>query len=191
MRHKYTTTGLILSRTPIAEASVLVTILTPDLGLVRARAQSARASGAKLAAALQTLAESDIILVRGKEGWRLSGAVLGKNWFQEIQSGTARTRIGRTIGLLLRMVHGESLDPLFYTLTMAFVAVLADQPDESLQDAIECLAVLRYLRLLGLEAGEIPGGLSVDFSEPILQEIIDHRADYILRINRGIAASGL
>lgn len=191
MRHKYATTGLVLSRTPIAESSVLVTILTPDLGLIRARAQSVRASGAKLAVALQTLSESDVIVVRGKEGWRLSGAVLGKNWFETLKDQGTRMRAGRTIGLLLRMVHGESIDPLFYTLTIAFITALTDESDEAIQDAIECLTVLRYLRLLGLEAGEIPGGLSVDFTEPVLQQIIDARSDYILRINRGITASGL
>ena len=45
---------------------MLVTLLTPELGLVRARAEGVRRSGAKLAHALQTLHASDVILVRGK-----------------------------------------------------------------------------------------------------------------------------
>lgn len=191
MRHKYATTGIVLARTPLGEASVLVMLLTPDLGLIRARAQSIRAPGAKLAAALQTLAESDVIVVRGKEGWRLSGAVLGKNWFDALQDGPARLRAGRTIGLLLRMIHGESVDALFYTLIIAFLDVLSITKDDAHQDAAECIVVLRFLHLFGFDAGELPGGLTTNFSNDVLQEILDHRADYILRINRGISASGL
>src|SRR5580692_963366 len=107
MRHKYATTGIILSRTPIGEASAFITLLTPDLGLVRARAQSIRKPGAKLAAALQTFSESDVILVRGKDGWRLSGAVLARSWFTELNA-PARLRAGRITNLVLRLVHGES-----------------------------------------------------------------------------------
>src|ERR1700722_4910107 len=108
MRHKYTTTGIVLARTPIGEASAFITLLTPDLGLIRARAQSVRKPGAKLAAALQTFSESDVIVVRGKEGWRLSGAVLGRAWFSEL-SLPARLRAGRITSLILRLVHSDSL----------------------------------------------------------------------------------
>jgi recombinational DNA repair protein (RecF pathway) len=64
MRHKYSTTAIVLSRTPLAEASALVTLLTADVGLIRARAQGVRKPGAKMASALQTLIESDVMLLR-------------------------------------------------------------------------------------------------------------------------------
>jgi len=51
MRHKYETRGIVLSRSPLGEANAFVTLLTPELGLVRARAQGVRRSGAKLSAA--------------------------------------------------------------------------------------------------------------------------------------------
>lgn len=191
MRHKYATSGIVLARTHLGEASESITLLTPDLGLVRARAQSLRKMGAKLAAALQTLTESDVTLVRGKEGWRLSGAVLGTEWSRELSTINIRERAGRTASLLLRLVHGESLDPLFYELLIAFFAFLATKPSEEIADAAESLTVLRMLHLLGSDAGELPGGLTANFSPEVLNEVIEHRADYILRINRGIAASGL
>src|SRR3989338_714111 len=76
MRHKYETRGIVLSRSPVGEAIPFVTLLTPELGLVRALAQSIRKPNAKLASALTTFAESSVVLVRGRDGWRLSGAVL-------------------------------------------------------------------------------------------------------------------
>jgi hypothetical protein len=86
MRHKYETSGIVLSRTHVGEATTLVTLLTPDLGLVSARAQSLRNTGAKLAASLPTLALSHVVLVRGKEGWRVTGAVLEENLFSKVVS---------------------------------------------------------------------------------------------------------
>ena len=48
---------MVLSRAPKGEANASIVLLTQDIGLVRARAQGVRRSGAKLAAALATFAE--------------------------------------------------------------------------------------------------------------------------------------
>ena len=85
MRHKYDTRGIVLSRLPLGEANAFITLLTPELGLVRVRAQGIRMPGAKLASALATFAESSLVLVRGREGWRLAGAVLEENWFKRLE----------------------------------------------------------------------------------------------------------
>jgi len=71
----------VLARAHTGEATTFLTLLTPDLGLVYARAQSLRKPGAKLASSLATLTESSVVLVRGKDGWRVTGAVLEENWF--------------------------------------------------------------------------------------------------------------
>jgi hypothetical protein len=62
---------------------------------------------------------------------------------------------------------------------------------ESFADATECLAALRILHALGVDAGTIPGESHSDFASDTLQEVIQNRPDILLRINRGIAASGL
>lgn len=180
MRHKYDTRAIVLARSPLAEESALVTLLTSDLGLVRVRAQGVRKPGAKLAASLQTLSESDVILVRGKEVWRLSGAVLRENRFQSM-TRAARLRAARISGLILRLVAGEAVDPAIYAVFADFLEALATQ-DEVEHDAAECLAALRILHTLGLDSGD----------EPVeLGEVVANRSSIIARINRGIAASGL
>ncbi len=191
MRHKYATTGLVLARYGVSEASADIVLLTDELGLVRARAQSVRKPGAKLASALQTLAQSRVVLVRGKEGWRLAGAVLETSWFAQLPA-PARTRAGRVIGLLLRLAPGEAIDPRFYWIMRDFLRTLAEVP-ETLADAAESLAALRFLRVLGLDAGELPEADSGEGGEDtrVLEAIERDRSAYIARINRGIAASGL
>ena len=189
MRHKYETRGVVLARSPLGEANTLVTLLTPELGLVRARAQGLRRPGAKLAAALATFAESSLVLVRGKEGWRLAGAVLEENWFARMRSARARETAARVSGLLLRLVGGEERDPNLFLTIRGFFGALAALPEDAYESA-EVLAALRLLAALGLDAGEIPGEAS-EFSISTLTKIRDARLEYIARINRGISASGL
>ena len=181
MRHKYATDAIVLSRTPVGEAAILVTLLTSELGLIRARAEGLRRPGAKLAHALQTLNESEVTLVRGKEGWRLSGALLERAWFRDL-TRPARSRAGRVAGLLLRLVHGEVSDPALHAFLRDFIAALPGQGEEE-QDASECIAALRLLFLLGLDAGPIP-----EVQGPLPPSL---RREIIARINQGLVASGL
>lgn len=189
MRHKYETRGLVLSRAHTGEANTFVTLLTPDLGLVYARAQSLRKPGAKLASSLTTLSESSLVLVRGKEGWRMTGAVLEENWFGRLPSTSARECAARVTGLFLRLVAGEEQDSELFPILREFLEALATLPKD-LYEAIEILAVLRILASLGLDDGEIPEA-SASFTIPALAEISKNRTQYVLRINTGINASGL
>lgn len=183
MRHKYVMRAFVLQRTPIKEAATLVTLLTEDFGLIRARAEGLRKPGAKLASALQTLSEAEVTLVRGKDGWRLSGALLGEDWFARLDRNS-RLRAGRISGLLLRLVHGEASDPAIYAAYDEFLRRLPDLAEEA-QDTLECLTALRVLASLGLDSGPLPV-LAHDI--PLAP---DARRDLVMRINRGIAASGL
>ncbi len=189
MRHKYETRGIVLSRTPFGEASALITLLTPELGLVRARAQSVRRPGAKLAAALATFAESSLVLVRGREGWRVAGAVLEENWFKRLAFIAPRRRASRVCGLLLRLVAGEENDPALFPVMRGFFGALSELPEDT-HEAAEMLAALRILAALGLDAGGSQGEVSA-FTPPALSRVAGDRAKYVTRINRGIAASGL
>ena len=189
MRHKYETRGIVLARTPLREANVSLAVLTEDLGLVRAHAQGLRKTGAKLAASLATFAESSLVLVRGKEEWRVAGAVLERSWFAEFAEADARRGAARVSGLLLRLVAGEGHPELFAVIA-GFFGALAALPRDS-REAAEALAVLRILSLLGLDAGEVPGGVGGDYAPEHLAAIAADRGTFVNRVNRGIVASGL
>ncbi len=188
MRQTYATSAFILGKSPTSEASASIALLTPDFGVIRARAQGVRKPGAKMAPALQTFARSDVTLMRGKDGWRLTGAILVQNWAQELPV-PARMRAGRVAELMQRLVSGERRDPELYALVENFVTTLPKY-DEEMQDAAECLAALRLLNMMGFDAGEIPGEPD-DFSEPTVTIASMNRKDLIVRINNDLAASGL
>ena len=187
MRHKYVTEVIVLGRTTHGEANALVTLLTKELGLIRARAQGVRKPGAKLAHALTTLAGSDVTLIRGKEGWRLAGAILSYDYFESLEA-PARERVGRIAALIARLVSGESTDATLYTLMDAFLRALPMLSDEEGENA-EVLAALLLLSSLGLDAGEMPPGEL--FAKDALAYVGEHRTALVSRVNRGIQASGL
>lgn len=189
MRHKYETRGVVLARTPAGEANTIVTVLTQELGLVHARAQGLRNARAKLAHALVTFAESDLTLVRGKEGWRLSGAVLCENWFVRMATSESRERAARVSGLVLRLVAGEVQETELFPTVRGFLYALSTLPRTS-HDAAEVLAALRVLSALGLDAGELPKSEGA-FGEAVLSLVGRDRSQYVSRVNRGISASGL
>ncbi len=180
---------MVLARMPAGEANTIVTVLTEELGLVYARAQGLRNSRAKLAHALVTFAESDLTLVRGKEGWRVSGAVLYENWFARMRANDSRERAARVTGLVLRLVAGEVQETELFPTVIGFLQALSTLPPAA-HDAAEVLAALRVLSALGLDAGEIPTSEAA-FGEETLSQVGRERAQYISRVNRGISASGL
>ena len=189
MHHKYDTRAIVLTRSPHGEANALLTMAASGLGLVRARAQGVRKPGAKLASALVTFAESDVSLIKGKEGWRIAGAVLREPWFYRLTHGETRARAARVMQLVLRLAPAEAHDHDFYTPLKAFLEALEAVP-EPLHEAAEMAVVAHLLAVLGLDAGEA-GDPTLLFDPRALDDVRTARAEYIHRINHGITASGL
>lgn len=190
MRHKYLTEGIVLARRPLGEANALVTLLTTDFGIIRARAQGLRKPGSKMSPGLQTFMQSDLSMVRGKEGWRLTGAILVRSWAAEL-TPAARSRAARVFDLMQRLTQGEHAEPELFAIADALLAALTHL-DEEAADAAECLAALRVLHVLGHDAGAVPGSAGMgDYDAGTLHEIARARKGYIARINTGIEASGL
>ena len=187
MRHKYDTRGIVVARAPFGEGHARLGIVTDELGLVFARAAGVRSTKSKLAHALVTFAESDLVLVQGAEGWRVAGAILRENWFARLGGAQARERAGRVASLLLRLSSGEARDERSYELLRAFLDALI-AGDEALAEGAELIAAEGVLAACGV--GE-HASAAADFSAPALRAALNERALRINRINRGIAASGL
>lgn len=189
MRHKYETRGIVLARVPAGETHARLALLTEDLGIVWARAAGVRRPGGKLAASLATFVESNLVLVAGKEGWRITGAVLVENWFKRFTEPDARRCAARVAGLALRLSPGEAPNTTLLPILRNFFNAIARNSAASCEGA-ELVAVAGILAALGLDDEAVdPAGMS--FSPAHLAHVASERERYITRINRGIAASGL
>ncbi|MDP2594153.1 MAG: recombination protein O N-terminal domain-containing protein [bacterium] len=191
MRHKYDTRAIVLARAPFGETHAHLAVLTSDLGLVWARAAGLRRAESKLAHALVTFAESDVVLVRGREGWRITGAILRENWFVRLEMSDARRRAARVAGLLLRLSPGESPERSPFAILTSFFDALSHEA-EQVREGAEMLAVAHLLATLGFaEVENAREEVVSPFSPENLVRVANEREHYITRINRGIAASGL
>lgn len=137
--HIYTTKGLILSERAYKEADKLYTILTRDLGLVRASALGVRKEASKLRGNLSPLSLSKVSLVRGKEYWRLTSAEVLKKLLPSAE-------VARPLALLERLVQGESSHPELFD---AIEGVLEKSSEDKLLElrlVSQILFHLGYLR---------------------------------------------
>ena len=187
MRHKYQTRGIVVARLPFGEGHARLAIVTEELGLVYARAAGVRVPKSKLAHALTTFAESDLVLVEGVEGWRVAGAVLATNWFERLGTPDERERAGRVAGLLLRLSPGEVREAVSYTLLRDFFTALTER-EPTLAEGAELVAAENLIAAFGV--GELKD-TRADFTPASLTEAVKERMTRIARINRGIEASGL
>ncbi len=191
MHDKYITEGIVLSKRAVGEANTLVLVLTRELGLVRARAQSARKEASKLRYGLEPLSVGRYTFVRGKAEWRLTGV---DNVSRSLLSGTLeqRKRLGQVSRLLLRLLPGvESAPALFATVAGGFEALARTTQNA---DAVECVLVLRVLAHLGY-LPELPALSpfveSAAFTPELAQQALASRKLLIKLINDSLQATGL
>src|SRR3989338_3919171 len=96
--HIYTTRGIVLAERPIREADRIYTIITHDLGLIRAIAIGVRKEASKLRGNIEPFSLSSVSLVRGREYWRLTSA-------EYIQDISSLPSVARPLSLLDQLVQ--------------------------------------------------------------------------------------
>lgn len=185
------TPGLVLHKRPLGEGSASVFLLTPALGLVRARAQGARLQKSKLRYGLEPLTTGRYSLVRGKQEWRLTGV---EEPSRECMRATLpqRKRLGQVSRLLLRLVLGAQPSPeLYQTVRHGFEQLARIEQDA---DAVECVLVLRILGHLGYlpELPLLQPFIESDTFTPELraQALASHKL-LVRLINDSLQATGL
>lgn len=173
---------------------MLYSILTRDLGLVRARALGARKEVSKLRSGLEPISLSDVSLVKGQANWRLTSVFLHSNTITLARQKKKITRaLNKALALLEKLVQGEEKHPeLFDSIEEVFLYAKSDASEDQAED-LEIILVSRILFHLGyLGEGDVPEG--------ILRGALDHRAFDIASknkkkivevINSGIRTTGL
>lgn len=193
VNREITLKGIVVARRSSGEGSVRVSIYTDALGLVSALAKSAREERSKLRPHLQIGTLGTFTLVKGKDVWRVTGAVNTKNaYFTLLEKPEAQGASARVLGIVRQFIRGEGSDPYLFSALFAFFRALPDMETEYIPEA-ECIVVLRTLAALGYvgEDAHMMPFLEISYSPTLLRTVRVSRKSLIHLINEGISASGL
>ena len=106
--HKYTTEGFVMKVEWTGDVDAKVTLLTKDLGLIRASVKSLRKSTNKHKVALTEFSKVLVSVVKGKEVWRLTNSLLINNLFYDLRGNIEAIKvIAKVKSLISRLVLGE------------------------------------------------------------------------------------
>ncbi len=184
----YQTEGIVLGTRLRGEASLLVDVLTPDLGLVTAIAQGVRKVTSKLRGHIGYGSVVRVSLVRGKEYWRLVSAerLLVA---ERAELLTKLRAFGRVLSLAQRLVHGEApLEAAYYDLKDGWNLVLTSPLSSEELNNYSLLAGARLLAALGyLKRPE----LELPWTRESLALPSPVRADLVTEVTNALAASHL
>lgn len=149
----YTTDALVIGSENRLTADRIVALFTRDAGLVHARAVSVRREQSKLRYGLQDFSLGQVSLVRGKAGWRITGAERANNLYFSVSNRRVRGALLRVLKLVRRLVRGEETHAALYDILIdGLVTLSACREDEIVRG--ERLLSLRILAALGYVSPE-------------------------------------
>ncbi len=174
---------------PTGESNIAYRILTEELGLVTATAQSVRHEASKLRYSLQNYKYVFVDLVRGSASWRITNAREEK----ESLSADAQKVFARASTLALRLINGEQRDEaMFVCFEGLYEFLLAEEHPPERMRAIEVLAALRILFALGyLSPVGYEAFLSMSWSREQVEAYMPHIQRSIRSINEALRESHL
>ncbi len=184
----YHTDMVVLGTMPSDEASNIITLLTRDLGLIRAKAQSVRKSTSKLRFGLQYLSAGTVDVIRAKDFWRIVG-VEGKVTL--VPGDIRHTALHRIVQLIVRMVpRDERVTGVYESFVMSAELFVAHTDGEH-QNAIELLTVARILEALGYWNDALEIYREQEITSEILVGISADKKRYVTAINAALRDSHL
>lgn len=198
--HKiHVTDGVVLGKRGAGEANTLVSILTADLGLVRASARSARVEQSKLRYGLETLTHARYALVRGKYEWKLTGVdevshpLSGGDATGQGEGRDRRVRSGKIAKLLLRLVNGEEPVPALYKTVVEGLRAIAGAQTAADAEAVEVVLVLRIVAHLGYlpHTQALSQFIEGEYSVELSAQALKSRTLLVRAINESLIATGL
>jgi DNA repair protein RecO (recombination protein O) len=164
----YTVTGINLKAIPLGEADRLLTILSPERGLIQAVAPGARKQSAKLGGRSSLFVVNQLMLAQGKSLDRITQAE-GIESYPGLATHLGRLTAGQYLAevVLAQAIPGEPQADLFNLLCEHLRRIEAAPGAESL--AYLCQALFHLLALAGLAPQVYRCGLSHGPIEPNFQ----------------------
>jgi len=189
--HIYTTSGIILKRTPFGEANILLHILTEDLGLIMASARSARLFVSKLRPALQEYTLASVSCIKGKGGWKITNVVYLDSFYFDYPLHTHKV-MSQIVNVLMKMIQGETPHKEIFEIVKNGLVFLKNVREEMVSD-FETLIVLRILSQLGYVVSDDSTFifLNNEWNEDLLIKININKKNIVAVINKALKESQL
>lgn len=179
----YHTDMIVLAVMPSGDASNIYTLLTRELGIIRAKAQSVRKSTSKLRFGLQYLSLGTVDVIRAKDFWRIVGV---SNEGTLLPANIHHKPLHRIVDLLVRIVPHDERNQQLYDVLVDATTLFAKHIHHNQHDAIEILSVARILALCGYWNESLPVYQDVLVTEHHLDTVFASKKDYIANINAAI-----
>jgi len=192
--HLYTLRGIVVRLDPAGEHSRRVALLTDELGLVYAHVQAGRGASSKLKMHIQPMTVGSFTVVRGKRGYRLTGAVADGETYYLLPTEECRVLVARVLALAERLLVADSGGSSLFTSVRELLSVLVStQHTADELRALEAITVLKVLYVLGYvaEVPEFVGYLQMPLSANAPHSFVPHIPHAIRSINTALRASGL
>lgn len=150
----YITEALVVKAEDSNTADRSFLLFTREAGMLYASAKSVRKEESKHRYALQECSHAKVTLVRGKSGWRVTGAEPLRNFYTSAQTRETRSFLRNAILLLRRVMHGDTPHPEIFD----DVISACEHGDEHDHRKLEAVLALRVLHTLGYVAPEASYG---------------------------------
>lgn len=184
----YHTDMIVLGVMPSGEASNIYTILTRELGIVRAKAQSVRKVTSKLRFGLQYLSLGTIDLIRAKDFWRIVGV---SNESSLVPTDITHKPLHRIVTLLSRIVPQDEGSSDMYDTIVSASDLFSVYQGTQYEEAIEIISVARILALSGYWDDALPVYENTALLQTHLDDIMQAKKSYLRAINTAIAHTQL
>jgi len=193
--HTYTTPAFVLHGIDVGEGSRSLLLYTRELGLVYGLARSVREARSKLRFGLQPFTLAEVSLVRGRNVWRVTGAreILSYQYALRDHQEKALVVV-RVMAFMRRLIRGETPEQYAFELLEKGFSFLIEHDLTSEEiGAVECLLIFRLLHTLGhVPPYERDERVGHDlFTKHLAADLIPHKRELILAINKGLAAAQL
>jgi len=126
------TSGVVIKRMNYGEADRILTILTSDMGKIKAIAKGSRKILSKMGGSLEPFCLVDFIFHKGKSFYIVTSAIV-KNYFENIHSDIGKTAKAFYIGELIdKFLKEEENHPEIFILFTKYLKALDRDDDEIL-----------------------------------------------------------
>ncbi|MBF2055714.1 MAG: DNA repair protein RecO [Cyanobacterium sp. T60_A2020_053] len=151
MSQTYQTTGIVLKQKPFAENDLLVTILSPDYGLINAVAPGAKKYKSSLRGRIQPLVVNDFLIVHGTNLDRIIQADTKQSYPQLSQSLAKLTTSQYLSEIAINLAFSEQPQGDLYSTLNNHLFILENLPKNTYLYPYLCRSLWDILIIIGIE----------------------------------------